>query len=126
MIQRQSGDGQRENIALNEGGGQESPRVYERKLGDEVQIRDDDVRVGGPLLVADGGTQDALQAERDKQDARDGRYVYSGRHRDVVLWCSSFAAVEGEVQICRPCWRCRTGVLEAQQSTPKCAALLQA
>lgn len=80
MIQGQGSDGECEDIALDEGGCQKGPRVYERELWDEVQIRDDNLGVGSPLLVADGGAQDALQAQRDKQDARNGRNVYSGRH----------------------------------------------
>lgn len=117
MVQRQGGDGQGEDVALDEGGGEEGPRIQERELGDEVQIRDDDVRVGRPLLVADGRAQNALQAQRDEQDARDGRDVDSGRHgggrawqllrparlglspcRGGEVWCSSsspFAGVAG-------------------------------
>lgn len=80
MIQGQGSDGEGEDVALDKGGGQKGPRVYERELWDEVQIRDDNLGVGSPLLVADGGAQDALQAQRDEQDARNGRDVYSGRH----------------------------------------------
>lgn len=80
MVQRQGADRQREDIALDQRGGQEGPRIYERQLRDEVQIRDDDLRVGGPLLVTDGGAQYALQAQSDEQDARHGRNVYPRRH----------------------------------------------
>lgn len=80
MIQGQGCDGEGEDIALDEGGGQEGPRVYERELWDEVQIRDDNLGVGSPLLVADSGAEDALQAQCNEQDARDGRDVYSRRH----------------------------------------------
>lgn len=80
MIQGQGRNGEGEDVALDERRGEKGPWVYERKLWDEVQIRDDYLRVGGPLLVADSGAQDALQAQGDEQDARDRRDVYSGRH----------------------------------------------
>lgn len=80
MEQCQGGDGEGEDVALDEGSGQKGPRIYKRELWDEVQIRDDNLGVCSPLLVADSGAQDALQAQRDEQDARNGRNVYSGRH----------------------------------------------
>lgn len=80
MVQSQGGYCQCKDVTLHESGGQERPRVYEGELWDQVQIRDDDVRVCGPLLVTDGSAQDTLQAQSDEQDARDGRDIYSGRH----------------------------------------------
>lgn len=95
LIEGDGGNGQGEDIALNEGGCQEGPRVYQRELWDEVEVGDDDLRVGTPLLVADGGAEDALQTEGDEQDAGDGGDVYSGRHRDGVGWGRARARVQG-------------------------------
>lgn len=95
MVEGDSGDGQGEDIALHQGRCQEGPRVYQRKLWDEVEVGDDDLRVGTPLLVADGGTEDALQTKCDEQDPGDGRDVYSGRHRGGANWGRTLARVQG-------------------------------
>lgn len=58
MVQRHARNGQRKDIALDQRRRQEGPRVYQRQLWDEVQVRDDDLRVDGPLLVAYRGGQD--------------------------------------------------------------------
>lgn len=80
MKQSQDGDREGEHIVLDESGGEKSPRIDERQLWDEGQVRDDDVRVCGPLFVADGGAEDALQGEGNEHDASDGRDIYPGRH----------------------------------------------
>lgn len=102
MVQGEGSDGKRKYVALDEGGCEESPRVYEGKLGNEVQIRDDDVRVGRPLLVADGGAQDALQTQRDEQDARDGWDVYSRRHRGGLRFGRWVVEITGKANGRRP------------------------
>lgn len=102
MVEGDCGDGQGEDVALHQGCCQECPRVYQRELWDEVEVGDDDLRVGGPLLVADGGAEDALQTEGDEQYARDGRYVYSRRHRGGVGWGGDAGAGAGCMQMGAP------------------------
>ncbi len=52
LRQGEEGDGQREDVALDKRGGHKGPRVYQRELGDEVEVGDDDDGLGRPLPVA--------------------------------------------------------------------------
>jgi hypothetical protein len=73
-------DGEGEDVALDKGCCQERPGIDQRELGDQVEIGDDNLRVGCPLAVADGGAEDGLDAQDDEHNARHGRNIYSGRH----------------------------------------------
>lgn len=39
----------------------------------------------GPLAIADGGAEEGLGEQRNQEDARDGRDVYSRRHREETF-----------------------------------------
>lgn len=61
MVQRQSGNRQREDITFHERRGQKRPGVHERELRHERQVRDNDVRVLCPLAVSDSRAQERLE-----------------------------------------------------------------
>lgn len=94
MIEGDGGDGEGEDIALDQGGCQEGPRIYQRELWDEVEVGDDDLRVGSPLLVADGSAEDALQTKGDEQDPGYRGDIYSGRHGGGAVWGRARARVQ--------------------------------
>lgn len=80
-----AGNTQCENVVLNEGRRDKDPWVEERQLGHQREPFDDDLRVGGPLSIPDGGAQDRLQEQGDEQHSGDGRDIYSGRHGELML-----------------------------------------
>lgn len=49
----------------------------------------------GPLAIADGGAEEGLGEQRNQEDARDGRDVYSRRHGEGNLYISSFGGRQG-------------------------------
>lgn len=84
MVQGDAGNGQGEDVALDERRGEQGPGVYQGKLGDERQVGDEDVGVACPLAIANGGAEDGLEHEGDEEDARDGRDVYPRRHGETM------------------------------------------
>lgn len=80
MVQGQGGNGQGEDVSLNQRRREQGPGVGERQLGNECQVGDEDVGVAVPLAIADGGAEGGLEDEGDEEDAGDGRDVYSRRH----------------------------------------------
>lgn len=75
LVQRDAGNAEREDIALDECGRQERPWVDDGQLGDEVEVGNDNVRLGRPLAVADGGAEEGLDDEHAQGDARHRREV---------------------------------------------------
>lgn len=55
-----------DQVAFNKRCGDKGPRIYQRKLRDQIQIRYDDVRLCRPLPVADGGAEKGLHHEADE------------------------------------------------------------
>ena len=80
MIQRQDRHGKREDVTLDERGGDEVPWVDDGQLGNEGQVGDDDIGVLGPLAVADGGAEEGLEEQRGEEGAGEGGDVDARRH----------------------------------------------
>lgn len=75
LVQRDAGDAEREDVTLNERSRQKRPWVDDGQLGDEVEVGNDNVRLGGPLAIADGGAEEGLDDEHAEGDARHRREV---------------------------------------------------
>jgi len=83
MPQRQCRDCKRKDIALDEGAGEQGPRVDERHGRHEGQVwHHEDVAAGGPSSVADDGAEKGLHDEKDQSCASYGRDVEPWRHGD--------------------------------------------
>lgn len=120
-MEGQAGDGKGKDVALDERRRDKGPGVDEGELRHEVEVRDHDLRVRRPLAIANGGTQDRLDAQGDEHDARHGRDIYSGRHGGQSAWSGTRSQLFGVAVASRPiCWWPVMKVGPGLCSVPRC------
>lgn len=120
-MEGQAGDGKGKDVALDERRRDKGPGVDEGELRHEVEVRDHDLRVRRPLAIANGRTQDRLDAQGDEHDARHGRDIYSGRHGGQSAWSGTRSQLFGVAVASRPiCWWPVMEVGPGLCSVPRC------
>lgn len=84
MPDRRAGDGEGDEVGLDEGGGHEGPGVDERHGGDEGEVGDH--QVGHWALDVDGEGEEGLEGQQEEEGAGDGGEVEAECHggRELV------------------------------------------